>query len=129
MGSACEQPCGAILASRGCLFRTFVLCARLSSRTVKLTVTRGHISLAVAFKGPNIILGLCKCNYSLTRGQELSTAAGWKQGAGQIKQGGGPDAARGPCVCPWCPEALIFKGAGGGPGSPGAVSLVIHLVT
>ena len=26
----------------------------------------GHISLTVAFKGPNVILGLYKCNYSLT---------------------------------------------------------------
>ena len=36
---------------------------------------RGHISLGVAFKGPNVILGLCKCNYSLARGKELSGAA------------------------------------------------------
>ena len=35
---------------------------------------RGHISLAVAFKGPNVILGLYKWNYSLTRGKELSAA-------------------------------------------------------
>ena len=40
-------------------------------RGVKLIFTRGHISLVVAFKGTNIILGLCKCNYSLTRGKEL----------------------------------------------------------
>ena len=32
---------------------------------VKLIFTRGHISLAVAFKGLNVILGLYKCNYSL----------------------------------------------------------------
>ena len=25
----------------------------------------------VAFKGPSVILGLCKCTYSLTRGKEL----------------------------------------------------------
>ena len=30
----------------------------------------GHISLLVAFKGPNVILGLYKCNY-LTKGKEL----------------------------------------------------------
>ena len=41
------------------------------SRGVKLTVTRAHISLTVAFKGPNVILGLYKCSYSLTRGKEL----------------------------------------------------------
>ena len=35
----------------------------------------GHISLEVAFKGPNVILGLCKCNYSLTRGKEPGVAA------------------------------------------------------
>ena len=50
------------------------------TRGVKLILTRGHISLAVAFKGPNVILGLHKCNYSLTRGKELSSATGQKQG-------------------------------------------------
>ena len=35
------------------------------SRVVKLIFTGGHISLTVAFKGPNVILGLYKCNYSL----------------------------------------------------------------
>ena len=44
------------------------------TRGVKLIFTRGHISLTVAFKGPNVILGLYKCNYSLTVKQELSTA-------------------------------------------------------
>ena len=45
-------------------------------RGVKLTFMGGHISLVVAFKGPNVTLGLCKCNYSLTRGKELGAAAG-----------------------------------------------------
>ena len=45
-------------------------------RGVKLIFTGGHISLMVAFKGPNVILGLCKCNYSLTRGKKLGTATG-----------------------------------------------------
>ena len=45
-------------------------------RGVKLIFSGGHVSLAVAFKGQNIILGLYKCNYSLARGKELSTAAG-----------------------------------------------------
>ena len=36
----------------------------------------GHISLAVAFKGPNVILGLYKCNYSLTVKGEVRAAAG-----------------------------------------------------
>ena len=36
----------------------------------------GHISLAVAFRGPDVILGLYKCNYSLTVKQELGAAAG-----------------------------------------------------
>ena len=35
------------------------------SRGVELIFNGGHISLAVAFKGRNVILGLCKCNYSL----------------------------------------------------------------
>ena len=48
----------------------------LQPRGVKLIFTRDHISLAVAFKGPDVILRLYKCNYSLTRGKELGTAAG-----------------------------------------------------
>ena len=36
----------------------------------------GNISLEVAFKGSNVILGLYKCNYSLIRGKELSAGAG-----------------------------------------------------
>ena len=51
------------------------------TRGVKLIFTGGHISLLVAFKGPNVILGLHKCNYSLTVKRELSTAARQKQGA------------------------------------------------
>ena len=38
----------------------------LAYRAVKLIFTGGNISLLVAFKGPNVILGLYKCNYSLT---------------------------------------------------------------
>ena len=44
-------------------------------RGVKLIFTGGHISLVVAFKGLNVILGLYKCNYSLTVKQELGAAA------------------------------------------------------
>ena len=44
-------------------------------RVVKLIFTGGHISLMVAFKGPNVILGLYKCNFFLTRGKELGAAA------------------------------------------------------
>ena len=49
----------------------------LQVRGVKLIFTRGHISLEVAFKGPDVILGLCKCNYSLTRGKELAQHCCW----------------------------------------------------
>ena len=42
---------------------------------VKLIFTGGHISFTFAFKGPNVISGLHKCNYSLTRGKELGAAA------------------------------------------------------
>ena len=35
-------------------------------RGIKLVFTGGHISFTVAFKGPNVILGLYKCNYFLT---------------------------------------------------------------
>ena len=52
---------------------------------VKLVFTGGHITLEVAFKGPNVILELCRCNYSLTVKCRLSTAAGEKQGAGPEK--------------------------------------------
>ena len=40
-------------------------------RGVKLIFTGGHISLAVAFKGPDVILGLYTCNYSLIVKREL----------------------------------------------------------
>ena len=43
-------------------------------RGVKLIVTRGHISPEVAFKGPNVILGLYKCNDSVTVKRELGGA-------------------------------------------------------
>ena len=44
-------------------------------RGIELIFTGGHISLMVAFKGLSVILGLCECNYSLTRGKELGAAA------------------------------------------------------
>ena len=60
---------------------------------------RGHISLEVAFKGPNVILGLYKCNYSLTVKQELSCR--WVETRCPLKQGGGPDSApRALCLPP-----------------------------
>ena len=49
---------------------------QIGMRGVKLIFTGGHISLSVAFKGPNITLGLFKCNCSLARGKELDPAAG-----------------------------------------------------
>ena len=55
-----------------------------SIRGIKFIFIGGHISLTVAFKGLNVILGLYKCSYSLTRGKELCTAA-QKQGAGPGK--------------------------------------------
>ena len=39
----------------------------------------------VAFKGPNVILGLHKCDYSLTVNRKLGAAARSKQGAGLDK--------------------------------------------
>ena len=44
--------------------------------SVKFIFTGGHISLTVAFRGPEVILGLYKCNHSLTRGKGLSAATG-----------------------------------------------------
>ena len=49
---------------------------KYSGRGVKLIYIRGHISLAVAFKGPNVILVLYECNYPLTVNRELGTATG-----------------------------------------------------
>ena len=43
---------------------------------VKLILTGGHINFMAAFKGLNVILGLYKCNYSLTRGKELKLLPG-----------------------------------------------------
>ena len=45
-------------------------------RGVKLIFTGGHISLVVAFKGPDVTLGLYKRNCSLTVKRELGAAAG-----------------------------------------------------
>ena len=42
---------------------------------VKLIFTGGYISLVVAFKGPSVILGLYKCDYSLAVKQELGAVA------------------------------------------------------
>ena len=49
---------------------------QMGIRGVNFIFTRGHISLAVAFKWLNVTLGLYKCNYSLTQGKELSSPAG-----------------------------------------------------
>ena len=49
--------------------------SKVYSRGVKLIFSGVHINLAVAFKGPTVILGLCKGNYSLTVNPELCTAA------------------------------------------------------
>lgn len=46
-------------------------------RGVRLIFMRGHTSLA--FKGPNVVLGLYTCNYSSAGEKELGAAAGWKQ--------------------------------------------------
>ena len=45
-------------------------------RGVKLIFTGGYANLTVAFKGPNVILELYKCNYALTRGKVLGAASG-----------------------------------------------------
>ena len=45
-------------------------------RGVKLFFTGDHISLMVTFIGPNVILGVYICNYSLTRVNEFGAASG-----------------------------------------------------
>ena len=57
----------------------------VQNRGVKLIFTGDHISLAVALKGPSVILGPYKCNYSLTVKRELGAATGQKHGAGPDK--------------------------------------------
>ena len=51
-------------------------CFPSKTRASNSFFTGGHITFEVAFKGPNVMLGLYKCNYSLTRGKELGAAAG-----------------------------------------------------
>ena len=65
-----------ITLSNNCQLQPAQLSAFAYVRGVKLIFTGCHMSLTVAFKGPNVILDLCKCNYSLPRGKELGTAAG-----------------------------------------------------
>ena len=60
----------------------------LYNKGVKLICTGGHLSLAFAFKGTNVISGLYKCNYTLTVKRELGAAT-------REKQGGGPDSPAG----------------------------------
>ena len=48
----------------------------LCHRGGKLIFIRGHISPVVAFQGPNVILGLYKCNYSVTVKPELGAGTG-----------------------------------------------------
>ena len=79
------------------------------SRGVKLIFIRGHINLTVAFKGLNVLLRLYKCNYSLTKGKELGTAASRNKVLGQMKQGGGPDSACEPCVFYLCLRDISVK--------------------
>ena len=71
----------------------------MAIRGVKLIFTGGHISFTVAFKRPKVILGLYKCNYSLTRGRSWALPLGRNKVPGQMKQGRGLDSALGPCVC------------------------------
>ena len=59
----------------------------------------GHIRLVAAIKGPNVILGLYKCNYSLTSESSV-LLLGRNKALGRMKQGGGLDSACGPCF--WC---------------------------
>ena len=82
-------------------------------RGVKLTFTGGRISLKVAFKGPNVILGLNKHNYSLTRGKGLSAAAGSNKVEGRILPAGLVFAACFFCDLPqavqWSERAAFFS--------------------
>ena len=63
----------------------------LDYRGVKLIFTGDHISLAVAFKGPNVILGLYKCNYSLIGARSSVLPPSRNKVLDRIKRGAGPD--------------------------------------
>ena len=54
----------------------WILKANYHRAGVSNIFTRGHISLEVAFKEPNVTLGLYKCNYSLIVKQELGATTG-----------------------------------------------------
>ena len=60
----------------GCCSINNIYAYKYCFRGVTLILSGGHISLVVAFKGPNVILGLYTCNSSLTVKRELSAAAG-----------------------------------------------------
>ena len=62
-GSELKGPVGSVLEQQ---VRGFLPSLIASCRGVKLIFTGGHISFMVAFKGLNVVLGLYKCNYSLT---------------------------------------------------------------
>ena len=73
-----------------------------SNPGVSNSFSRGATSVwRLPSKGPNVIVGLCKCNYSLAVASS-ALLPGRNRAPGQIKQGGGPDLARGPCVCHLC---------------------------
>ena len=88
----------ALVLTAQCYIHNLQLCIQIS-RGVKLIFMGGHISLVVAFKGPNVILRLYKCNYSLTGERSSTLPPGRNKVRGWIKQGGGLDSARRPCVC------------------------------
>ena len=71
---ALESCINVVIALQSLVFLTNIFASICPETGAKLIFTRGHISLVVAFKGPNIILGLYKYNYPLTRDKELGAA-------------------------------------------------------
>ena len=67
----------------------------------------GHTSVTGAFKGPNVILGLYRCNCSLKRGKELGAAAGQRQGGGRDLAAGLVFAACALAGCALHPRGLL----------------------
>ena len=81
--SSTEPGSGSIYCERPHSVARAPVCARtpwaqpvalLQSRGVKLFLT-GATSASVAFQGPNVTVGLCKCKDSVTAKRELGAAA------------------------------------------------------
>ena len=78
---------------------------QLLMRCIRAGVSNSFSRVRGAHKGLNVILGLYKCNYSLTMARSLALPPGRNKVGTRcwlVKQGGGLDSALRPCVCHLC---------------------------